>query len=212
MRYFRFSLPLLAATFVASSVFAQASSPGPAAPAPSMAPQPANPIVPASAPAKAANPLDPLFDALKRERDPAKAKGIASQIASNMADSGSATVNLLMQWAATAIKEKRNGAALDFLDQVTVLDPAYPEGWNRRATLHYTMGNTRKSMADIAEVLKREPRHFGALAGMAGILMESGKDQLALKAWEDYLAVYPADRDAQEAVAKISEKLAGNRT
>jgi cytochrome c-type biogenesis protein CcmH/NrfG len=67
-------------------------------------------------------------------------------------------------------------------------------------------------MADIAEVLKREPRHFGALAGMAGILMEAGKTELALKAWEDYLAVYPADRDAQEAVAKLSEKIAGNRT
>lgn len=208
MRYFRFSLPLLAATFAASAALAQMATPAtPAAPA-----EQKTPVVQASAPAKAANPLDPLFDALKRERDPDKAKGIASQIASNMADSGSATVNLLMQWAATAIKEKRNGAALDFLDQVTLLDPAFPEGWNRRATLHYTMGNSRKSMADIAEVLKREPRHFGALAGMAGILMEAGKDQLALKAWEDYLAVYPADRDAQEAVSKISEKMAGNRT
>jgi len=208
MRYFRLSLPFLAATFAASATLAQTAAPAtPAAPA-----EQKPPVVQTSAPAKASNPLDPLFDALKRERDPEKAKGIASQIASNMGDSGSATVNLLMQWAATAIKEKRNGAALDFLDQVTVLDPAYPEGWNRRATLHYTMGNSRKSMADIAEVLKREPRHFGALAGMAGILMESGKDQLALKAWEDYLAVYPADRDAQEAVSKISEKIAGNRT
>jgi len=205
MRYFRFSLPILAATFAASAALAQTTAPTPPA-------GQAKPVVPASVPAKAPNPLDPLFDALKRERDPEKAKGIASQIASDMADSGSATVNLLMQWSATAIKEKRNGAALDFLDQVTLLDPAYPEGWNRRATLHYTMGNTRKSMADIAEVLKREPRHFGALAGMAGILMEAGKDELALKAWEDYLAVYPADRDAQEAVSKLSEKLAGNRT
>ncbi len=210
MRYFRFSFPILASAFAASAALAQTPAPSPPAPTPPV--EQAKPVVPASAPAKVANPLDPLFDALKRERNPDKAKGIASQIATNMGDSGSPTVNLLMQWAATAIKEKRNGAALDFLDQVTVLDPAYPEGWNRRATLHYTMGNTRKSMADIAEVLKREPRHFGALAGMAGILMEAGKTELALKAWEDYLAVYPADRDAQEAVAKLSEKIAGNRT
>ncbi len=210
MRYFRFSFPILATAFAASAALAQTPAVSPPAPTPPV--EQAKPVVPASAPAKVVNPLDPLFDALKRERNPDKAKGIASQIATNMGDSGSPTVNLLMQWAATAIKEKRNGAALDFLDQVTVLDPAYPEGWNRRATLHYTMGNTRKSMADIAEVLKREPRHFGALAGMAGILMEAGKTELALKAWEDYLAVYPADRDAQEAVAKLSEKIAGNRT
>ncbi|MFB9952497.1 hypothetical protein ACFFP0_26945 [Rhizobium puerariae] len=212
MRYFRSSSLILAAALSASSALAQTAAPAPPAAAPQQAAPPlAAPVIPASAP-RAANPLDPLFDALKRERDPDKARGIASQIMTGMNDSGSPTVNLLMQWSATAIKEKRNAAALDFLDQVTLLDPAYPEGWNRRATLHYTMGNARKSMADIAEVLKREPRHFGALAGMAGILMEAGKDDLALKAWEDYLAVYPADREAQEAVTKLSEKIAGNRT
>jgi tetratricopeptide (TPR) repeat protein len=153
-----------------------------------------------------------LFEELKRERDPEKAKGIASQVIAEMNDSGSATVNLLMQWAEDAIKEKKNAAALDFLDRVTLLDPAFTEGWNRRATLHYTMGDQRKAMADIAEVLKREPRHFGALAGLAGILTEAGDDDMALKAWERYLNVYPADREAQEAVSKLSEKIAGNRT
>ncbi len=202
MRYFRFSTLILAASLTASSALAQTATPKPPA---------AAPVTPAVA-QKTGRPVDTLFDALKRERNPDKARGIASQIIADLNDSGSATVNLLMQWSATAIKEKRNAAALDFLDQVTVLDPAFAEGWNRRATLHYTMGNPRKSMADIAEVLKREPRHFGALAGMAGILTEAGKDELALKAWQDYLAVYPADRDAQEAVTKLSEKLAGNRT
>jgi tetratricopeptide (TPR) repeat protein len=199
MRYFRLNSLILASALIASPAIAQ--TPAPTAPS----------TMPASA-ARPANSLDPLFDALRRERDPDKARGIASQIASDMSESGSATVNLLMQWSADAIKEKRNAAALDFLDRVTLLDPAYPEGWNRRATLHYTMGNARKAMADIAEVLKREPRHFGALAGMAGILMEADKDELALKAWEDYLAIYPADREAQEAVTKLSEKIAGNRT
>lgn len=200
MRYFRLISIILAAGLSCHSVQAQGLEQGPA-----------EPPVPATAPL-APKPVDPLFDALRRERDPAKARGIASQIFSDLNDSGSATVNLLMQWATTAIKEKRNGAALDFLDQVTVLDPAYSEGWQRRATLHYTMGDPRKSMADIAEVLRREPRHLGALAGMAGILSEAGKDELALKAWQRYLDVYPADRDAQEVVTKLTEKIAGSRT
>ena len=202
MRSFRFGFILTALTLPGIATAQDASR----EPAVSL---PLPPAPSAAAPAKG---VDALFEALKRERDPVKARGIASQIMSDMNDSGSPTVNLLMQWAAAAIKEKRNAAALDFLDQVTVLDPAYPEGWNRRATLHYTMGETRKSMADIAEVLRREPRHIGALAGMAGILTAAGKDELALKAWERYLAVYPADRDAQEAVTKLSEKLAGSRT
>lgn len=198
----------------------QASSPqAPTPPAPP--PQASAPKVAATAPSDShpvetagtgQNPVDPLFSALKRERDPEKAKGIARQIMAGMTDSGSATVNLLMQWAATAIKDKRNAAALDFLDEAIDLDPAYTEAWNRRATLNYVMGDRAKSMADIAEVLKLEPRHFGALAGMAGILTEAGKDDLALKAWERYLDVYPADRDAQKAVSQLSEKLAGTRT
>ncbi|TNM62651.1 hypothetical protein [Aliirhizobium smilacinae] len=208
MRHLLLSTPILALAVLASSVYAQGQ---PAEPPPTAVPQAlaadANPSA-----SSTANPIDTLFDALKRERNPEKAKGIAGQIIAEMNDSGSATVNLLMQWSAESIKEKKNAAALDFLDRVTLLDPAFTEGWNRRATLHYTMGDRRKSMADIAEVLKREPRHFGALAGMAGILMEADEDDLALKAWERYLSVYPADRDAQEALSKLSEKIAGNRT
>ncbi len=210
MRYLLLSTPILALAALAPVANAQAPQ---AAPPPVAAPQPPAPPAESAVPAPStAKPLDTLFEALKRERDPEKAKGIASQIIAEMNDSGSATVNLLMQWSAEAIKEKKNAAALDFLDRVTLLDPAFAEGWNRRATLHYTMGDRRKSMADIAEVLKREPRHFGALAGLAGILMEAEDDELALKAWERYLNVYPADRDAQEAVSKLSEKIAGNRT
>lgn len=153
-----------------------------------------------------------LFDSLRRERDPDKAKEIAGQIITNWNDSGSATVNLLMQWAAKAVADKKNSAALDFLDEVTVLDPSYTEGWNRRATLHYAMGDTRKSMADINQVLQRDARHFPAIAGMATILMENGEDELALRAWERFLEIYPAERDAQENVTKLSEKIAGSRT
>lgn len=156
--------------------------------------------------------LNTLFTQLKRERDPQAAEGIANRIRLEWNDSGSATVNLLMQWADKAIAEKRNAAAYDFLDQAIALKPTFVEGWNRRATLHYIAGDTRKAMADINRVLTLEPRHFGALAGMAAILTESGHDALALKAWEQFLTIYPADRNAQEQMQTLSEKLAGSRT
>jgi tetratricopeptide (TPR) repeat protein len=156
--------------------------------------------------------LDQLYAQLKRERDPEKASGIANEIRIEWNDSGSATVNLLMQWADKAIEEKRNPAALDFLDQAIALKPTYAESWNRRATLNYAMGNYRKSMSDIEHVLELEPRHFGALSGMAAILSDSGNDQLTLKAWERFLDIYPADRTAQEQLNTLSEKLAGSRT
>ncbi|AGS23334.1 tetratricopeptide repeat-containing protein [Rhizobium etli] len=156
--------------------------------------------------------LDQLFSQLKRERDPDKASSIANEIRLEWNDSGSATINLLMQWADKAIEEKRNPAALDFLDEAIALKPDYAESWNRRATLNFVMGNYRKSMSDIEHVLNIEPRHFGALSGMAAILSNSGNDQLTLKAWERFLDIYPADRTAQEQVNMLAEKLAGNRT
>jgi tetratricopeptide (TPR) repeat protein len=156
--------------------------------------------------------LDDLFVALKRQRDPDQAKMISDQIRAEWADSGSATVNLLMQWAIKAVAEKRNAAALDFFDQVIALKPDYVEGWNQRATLNYAMGDYARSMADINQVLRIEPRHFGALAGMAAILSETGKDELTLKVWQRFLEIYPADRGAQEQANKLSEKLAGSPT
>lgn len=156
--------------------------------------------------------LDTLFAELKKTGDADKAKDIADRIRLEWQDSGSASVNLLMQWASKAVESNKQAIALDLYDQAIALAPDYVEGWNQRATLHYQMGNYRKSMSDINRVLILEPRHFGALAGMAAILSASGKDELALRAWEQFLAVYPADRKAQEQFGEIEEKLAGNRT
>jgi tetratricopeptide (TPR) repeat protein len=156
--------------------------------------------------------LDALFAELKKEGDEEKARQVAERIRLEWQDSGSATVNLLMQWANTAITDDKQTVALDILDQVIVLAPNYVEGWNRRATLHYQMGNYRKSMSDINRVLAIEPRHFGALAGMAAMLESSGKNELAMRAWQQFLDIYPSDRKAQEQLGELAEKLAGSRT
>lgn len=170
-----------------------------------------------SAPASAAlvqpaERIGKLFDELKRERDPDSARGIADRIRREWQDSGSPTVNLLIQWADKAVADEKNVSALDFLDEAIRLRPDYVEGWNRRATLHYKMGNLRKAMSDINRVLAIEPRHFGAIAGMAAILTDTGRDTLALQAWERFLAVYPSERRAQKALGDLAEKLTGQRT
>ncbi|MEB2845709.1 hypothetical protein GAO09_29305 [Rhizobiales bacterium RZME27] len=156
--------------------------------------------------------IDSLLARLKRESNPDKAKSIAEEIQTDWSSSGSPTVDLLLQWASEAVEKKNNGAALDFLDRATIVDPDFTGSWHQRATLHYTMGNARKAMADINEVLKREPRHFGAIAGMAAILMEAEEDAAAEKALAQYLAIYPADKEAREQMEKLSEKIAGSRT
>ena len=156
--------------------------------------------------------LDNLYLRLKKERSTEEARGIANEIREVTTLTGSATVDFLMQSSAKAMNDKRYGAALDFLDQVTLLAPDYVEGWNRRATLHYLLGNYPKAMSDSARVLTLEPRHLGALAGIAGILQETGHDKQALKAWENYLSYYPADREAQQQMFDLLNKLGGQKT
>lgn len=158
-----------------------------------------------------ADSLDTLFAELKRERDERQAKRISERIWAEWRDSGSATANLLMQWADKAVTDKKNSLAMDLLDQVVVLMPNYAEGWNRRATLNYAMGNHDKSMADISRVLTLEPRHFGAISGMAAIMAAAGNDELEFKAWEQMLEIYPANRQAQERLGELADKLSGSR-
>ncbi|MFJ7355439.1 hypothetical protein ACIQWS_14825 [Phyllobacterium sp. NPDC097923] len=156
--------------------------------------------------------LDELFFALKRERNEAKATRIAEQIQAQWQNSGSATVDLMMQWAALAMTEKKYAVALDFLDQVTVMKPDFAEGWNRRATVNFLMNDYGRSMADIQKTLSLEPRHFGALAGLAAILKDTGNKEGALHAFEQVLAVYPMMREAQKQAGQLAEELTGQRT
>lgn len=201
------TLPLLPALLIAGTVSAQAPEEQEDTQA-SHAPVEQIPLKP---PAKAKT-VDDLLGELKRERNPQAARQIASSTMATWSESASPTINLLMQWSAKAAAEKRNAAALDFIDQAITLKPDFVGAWNQRATLHFSMGNYQKSVSDIEKVLDLEPRHFGAIAGLAGILTERGSKEGALKAWERYLDIFPADREAQEIVAKLSEELAGQRT
>ncbi|MBZ9988680.1 hypothetical protein LB572_16400 [Mesorhizobium sp. BH1-1-5] len=173
---------------------------------PDAAPPAATP--PPAAPTKQGR-LDQLFTELKRERNEKAAERIAGRIWNEWNQSGSASIDLMMQWAQKATADQKFDVALDFLDQVVTLQPDYAEGWNRRATVHFMMKNYGKSMADIDRTLQLEPRHFGALSGLAQIMAETGHKQSALEAWQKVLAIYPMMRSAQNQVSTLSEELAG---
>ena len=77
--------------------------------------------------------------------------------------SGSDTCNLLMSRVKAATDDKDYNLAIKLLDSVIALKPDYVEAWNRRATVYYLKQDYGHAIADIREVLAREPRHFGAL-------------------------------------------------
>src|ERR1700745_1014552 len=145
-----------------------------------------------------------LFDALKAAPDADIAKQVESRIWAIWLASGSDTADLLMSRVKAAIEAKDTRLAIQLLDSIIEIKPDYIEAWNRRATLFFAMKDYGRAMADIQEVLNREPRHFGALAGLGMILEEVGEDKQALEAFRKALAINPHMQKIPEQVKALT--------
>ena len=153
--------------------------------------------------------LDFLFGALKVAPDDTIAKAIEQRIWAQWVISRSDTTNLLMTRVKTALDTHEMELALKLLDAIVKIKPDYIEAWNRRATLYYMKKDYGRSLADIREVLKREPRHFGALSGLGLILQDIGDDKQALEVYRRALAVYPRLQRIPDVVKTLQEKIEG---
>jgi tetratricopeptide (TPR) repeat protein len=153
--------------------------------------------------------LDFLFGALKVAPDSVTAKAIEERIWALWTVSRSDTANLLMTRVKTAIEAKDIDLAIKLLDAIIKVKPDYVEAWNRRATIYYMKKDYGRSVADIREVLKREPRHFGALAGLGLILQDIGDDRQALEIYRRALSLYPRMERIPDLVKTLQEKVEG---
>jgi tetratricopeptide (TPR) repeat protein len=153
--------------------------------------------------------LDFLFGALKAAPDDDSARHVEARIWAQWSQTSSDTTALLMSRAKTALDAKQVDVALKLLTAVVKLRPDYIEGWNRRATLYYLQNDYTRSLEDIEQVLVREPRHFGALAGLGMIMQELGDEKRALDAFRKALAVNPRLEKVPELVKTLTEKVEG---
>jgi tetratricopeptide (TPR) repeat protein len=153
--------------------------------------------------------LDFLFGALKAAPDEASAKHVEARIWALWLQTPSDTAALLMMRAKSAMDAQQMDVALKLLDAVVKLRSDYVEGWNRRATLYYLKNDYAHSLEDIEQVLAREPRHFGALAGLGMIMQDLGDEKRALDAFRKALAINPHLDKVPELVKSLSEKVEG---
>lgn len=177
-------------------------------------PEPPKPIEPPSTLPRAqtgdkAHNLDRLFDALKVAPDEESAKYVENRIWAMWIATDSDTTTLLMGRVKQAIDAKDLDLGVKLLSAVIDIKPDYVEAWNRRATIYYMKKDFDRSLEDIHEVLKREPRHFGALSGLGMIMQELGDDKHALEAFRRALAVHPHLERIPELVKQLSEKVEG---
>ena len=153
--------------------------------------------------------LDELFARLQATADPVEARALEAVIWRLWTRSGSDAVDLLMGRGRQAMASGAYEAALRVLNRVVEIDPDFAEGWNRRATLYYLMGEFGPSVADIQRTLALEPRHFGALSGLGMIYTALDDDDGALKAYAKALEVNPHLAGARAAVTRLKKKLKG---
>jgi tetratricopeptide (TPR) repeat protein len=165
---------------------------------------------PAAGPVQPALPQgERLFLRLKDAKTPEEARGVATLLVRRWSKSGSATADLISERMKKATQENNLNLAVELADRLIALEPDWADAWHQRAALFFRLNDPARAMYDLAEALKREPKHFVALSGLASLLQQQGKDKAALRAYREVLAIYPLMEGVKQAVDKLAPSVDG---
>ncbi len=155
--------------------------------------------------------LDGLFLQLKSARSQAEARVIEEAVWRIWAVSGNEAADRQMARGVLAMHGGDHAEALAAFDRIVKIAPGFAEGWNKRATVHYLMGNHAASIHDIGKTLALEPRHFGALSGLGLVNLALGNEKAALEAFEAALEIQPHLPGANTRIKALRDKVRGKR-
>ena len=153
--------------------------------------------------------LPALFDALAAARSAEEAAPIEARIWELWTTSGENDIDRLMVVGLTAMSIQDYPRALAAFSEIVERKPDFAEGWNKRATVRYLMGDYARSTEDIERVLALEPRHFGALSGLGLIALAIGDPEQALDAFDTALMIHPHMAGADTHIRELRERLKG---
>jgi len=151
--------------------------------------------------------LGPLFEALAASQSVAEAAGYEREIWARWLQSGDDGVDRDLARGESAMDRGDARAAMDAFNAVIEADPDFAEGWNKRATLHWLMGNYEQSVADIERTLALEPRHFGALSGLSMIREAQHRPFEALEALEKVFELHPKLPQLEQRIEHLTGQL-----
>lgn len=151
--------------------------------------------------------LKDLFEQLRTAPSPEAAAGIEGQIWVIWSHSGDPDLDRVFELGSRAITIGDTHTALKIFDAIVRKAPNFAEGWNKRATVHYMMGNYQASLADIDRTLELEPHHFGALAGLGLVNLDLDRDEAALDAFERVLKVTPQNQSARQNIEFAKQRI-----
>lgn len=151
--------------------------------------------------------VDEMFSRLQDPK--VNSEAVEHMIFDEWSKSGSASMDLLLQRGLAAMEAQEFDVAIGFLTALTDHAPDFAEGFNARATAYFNAGMIGPSLADIQKVLALNPRHFGAMAGLAVILEDIGRPKDALEVWHQVEKLTPYDPKVQGAIARLDKTIGG---
>jgi tetratricopeptide (TPR) repeat protein len=128
--------------------------------------------------------LDTLFDKLQDATDPVAAQTLEAAIWEQWTLVPDTRQQATMMRGIAEMQQREFATSVETFTALVESAPDLSEAWNKRATVHWLMGNFKASLADICETIKREPRHFGAYSGLGMIRAEMGENARAVAAFE----------------------------
>jgi tetratricopeptide (TPR) repeat protein len=151
--------------------------------------------------------LPGLFDSLKKASSSDEAGAVEAKIWTIWMQANDPAIDKLMAQGADAMSNQDYPAALQSFNTIIAQKPDFAEGWNRRATLYYLMGDYPHSLKDIDRVLELEPRHIGALSGLGLVNMQLDRDEAAADAFKRVLDIDPQSASARMNLAIVNDLL-----
>jgi tetratricopeptide (TPR) repeat protein len=152
--------------------------------------------------------LDTLFAELARPGNEDWER-VETEITRIWSKSGSPAMDLLLKRGQDALEAEDYPTAVEHFSALIDHAPDFAEGWNARATTYYLMGEYSLSIADVEHVLALNPRHFGALSGLAFMFEALGEPELALKALRAVQALNPNRPNINEAATRLERMTGG---
>ncbi|WP_073105322.1 tetratricopeptide repeat protein [Hymenobacter daecheongensis] len=151
--------------------------------------------------------LNDLFAQLRVATIPAEVEALQHAIWQHWLETGDAALDKQLETGMRTLAAGDYTHAIHEFTQLIRARPDFAEGWNKRATAHYLRGEYRASLLDIAETLRREPRHFGALAGWATILQMLGDERRALRVLQRLARLCPHLPGLQTQLRDLNDRL-----
>ena len=119
--------------------------------------------------------------------------------------SGDPTVDALFKVGVGQMNQGQAQAAIDTFTEIITRKPEFAEGWNKRATIYFLIGEYDKSLADCDEVIKRNPQHWGALSGYGQIYVQLDQPERAIVYFQRALAVNPNLQNVENMIQQLKQ-------